>query len=763
MIEKYTIFLIIHLSLIECFSQKIQEINNICNKNIRKHSSTEMTVKEFLLNNNYDFEKVKNSMKKDRIYDFLIGKKMEKKYEIEYIPIIKKYLINKYIIPILIIWIIFIAFFLSKKCFFKKEKNIILKFSSTIIIVIFVLIIFESINVIWKTKELNSSINDASCNLLKFFYELNHGIIKESNNNSIKNDRWPGLYTLNSILLDTSEQIIKISNKKNDTFKFLEEIKFNIKEYEKIIKSIIEQSSKGLPSPNIEESNEIIPIYLYELNNITLKNSLINVINSEYKKYFLETSNQINLLYNYSILLSNKSQEYDKQLNNIFDNISDYCYYIKDKSLNITNNIIIFQRHSEIILMFIKIVNIIYIFFSIFIIILVIMHKFQNLLWIKISFHISWNFSFILMILYSCVWYFTYNLSEGAEYSIYLLENEVLKTNENEFFNTCLNTLDSDLNIIFNIYNDDSALIEINKYYKNIMPIFEQLTIIEAQLPRLKPIKTVENEINKYLNNYELTTNSSYQENDIIFILNEISKLTNNFKEGKQNGFCDSNDIWVSSKKNCKEYKYITRYEIKDEFNRKNNEKYCFIIQDDYKEIDIDKIYGKVCSNEALSQIVKKISGLTKYYNNNENLLESLKKKMKEMKRYNKKISEEIKSQVKKCENDIGDLIDIYKPILGNINITDLFKCERLKRKIINYYDISYNQIIYNCNSIKKHLRIIMLLIFCGIIFIIIIINNNRDKKEEKSRRYLKIEQNKDVNNDGVELIEEVPGEDEDN
>ena len=56
-----------------------------------------------------------------------------------------------------------------------------------------------------------------------------------------------------------------------------------------------------------------------------------------------------------------------------------------------------------------------------------------------------------------------------------------------------------------------------------------------------------------------------------------------------------------------------------------------------------------------------------------------------------------------------------------------------------------------------------MLLIFCGIIFIIIIINNNRDKKEEKSRRYLKIEQNKDVNNDGVELIEEVPGEDEDN
>ena len=55
----------------------------------------------------------------------------------------------------------------------------------------------------------------------------------------------------------------------------------------------------------------------------------------------------------------------------------------------------------------------------------------------------------------------------------------------------------------------------------------------------------------------------------------------------------------------------------------------------------------------------------------------------------------------------------------------------------------------------------IILLIIIGIIFIII--NSYRDSKEVKSRRYLKIQQHKDVNNDGVELIEEVPGEDEDN
>ena len=53
----------------------------------------------------------------------------------------------------------------------------------------------------------------------------------------------------------------------------------------------------------------------------------------------------------------------------------------------------------------------------------------------------------------------------------------------------------------------------------------------------------------------------------------------------------------------------------------------------------------------------------------------------------------------------------------------------------------------------------IILLGLLGIIFIII--NNYRNSNIVK-RRYMKL-QHKDLNNDGVELIEEVPGEDEDN
>ena len=149
--------------------------------------------------------------------------------------------------------------------------------------------------------------------------------------------------------------------------------------------------------------------------------------------------------------------------------------------------------------------------------------------------------------------------------------------------------------------------------------------------------------------------------------------------------------------------------------------------------------------------------GLTNYYNSNENLLNSFEKIFKEIERYNKKLSNVILEQINICKNDISELTDIYNPILGDVNITYLFRCGGLKRKILNFYDLNYNQNIYICTFIKILLTIIISLIFLGNVIIII---SNKEKKEIK-RKYLKVE-NKDLNNDGVELIEEVPGEDED-
>ena len=774
--KKIYYFFILLILVNSCQSKYIEEINNICKKVNKKHNSNYKTSNEFFKSINYDFDDSKNNYQKlQETYDYLVGTKLEEDIEFSVFYLIRDYFLHRYIIPIIIIWICFCYLFFKKRLIFRHscQFRLISKFyQNIIIIIIFFLLLILSIIIFLKVKDFSSSTNDTYCNLLKFFYELNHGKIKEKelNNitNSIKNrniekgDLWPGLYDLSSILLDSAEAINKISLNKNKTFSLLEEINDNINEYQKLIELLIETSFKVLPNPNYSQDFDILPRYSFEFNDISRANSYINVINSEFIQYFFNATELIKSLNNYCILLSKKNDFYDLELNNLFDNIIDFSSLMKKKSFNMTNNIFIYQEHFEKFIFIINSIGFILLVSSISVIIfsIIIMHK--NFTWIRISLHIIWNIGFILIIFYSCVLYFLDGYEKVIYDFLYLMDKEILKTDTNIFFNKCLNTEESDLKDVLYLLDKNSVLIDIDKYYKNIYPVLNSLTYIEQEIPKLNNIKKISNNFNKYLNNYELSTNASYKNSDINFLLSEISKITNNSNNNntleKQNDFfCESSDIWVASKTKCKNYIYISRYDLHNKFERKKGDKYCFIIQDNYQPSDLELIYGNICTKKAYNQLINYIMGLTNYYNSNENLLNSFEKIFKEIERYNKKLSNVILEQINICKNDISELTDIYNPILGDVNITYLFRCGGLKRKILNFYDLNYNQNIYICTFIKILLTIIISLIFLGNVIIII---SNKEKKEIK-RKYLKVE-NKDLNNDGVELIEEVPGEDED-
>ena len=774
--KKIYYFFILLILVNLCQSKYIEEINNICKKVNKKHNSNYKTSNEFFKSINYDFDDSKNNYQKlQETYDYLVGTKLEEDIEFSVFYLIRDYFLNRYIIPIIIIWICFCYLFFKKRLIFRHscQFRLISKFyQNIIIIIIFFLLLILSIIIFLKVKDFSSSTNDTYCNLLKFFYELNHGKIKEKelNNitNSIKNrniekgDLWPGLYDLSSILLDSAEAINKISLNKNKTFSLLEEINDNINEYQKLIELLIETSFKVLPNPNYSQDFDILPRYSFEFDDISRANSYINVINSEFIQYFFNATELIKSLNNYCILLSKKNDFYDLELNNLFDNIIDFSSLMKKKSFNMTNNIFIYQEHFEKFIFIINSIGFILLVSSISVIIfsIIIMHK--NFTWIRISLHIIWNIGFILIIFYSCVLYFLDGYENVIYDFLYLMDKEILKTDTNIFFNKCLNTEESDLKDVLYLLDKNSVLIDIDKYYKNIYPVLNSLTYIEQEIPKLNNIKKISNNFNKYLNNYELSTNASYKNSDINFLLSEISKITNNSNnnnnlEKPNDFFCESNDIWVASKTKCKNYIYISRYDLHNKFERKKGDKYCFIIQDNYQLSDLELIYGNICTKKAYNQLINYIMGLTNYYNSNENLLNSFEKIFKEIERYNKKLSNVILEQINICKNDISELTDIYNPILGDVNITYLFRCGGLKRKILNFYDLNYNQNIYICTFIKILLTIIISLIFLGNVIIII---SNKEKKEIK-RKYLKVE-NKDLNNDGVELIEEVPGEDED-
>ena len=767
----YYIFLIL---LISCYSKKIQDINSICKKVTNKHHSVYKTVKELLKNINYNLKDDKREKISEKSYHFLLGTNFEKSDELNIFFIIKNYLINLYMLPILLIWIIFFILFFRKQFIFNStfSLEIIPKFyRSIIIIIIFFFIFLLSITTLSKLNDLNSSINEAFCFLLKFFYELNHGKIKEAeiiNNITIKYNNinsndihlWPGLYELNSILLDSCDAINKIAINENKTFIFLEEIINNSKEYKDLMKSLIDTASKKIPNPNCFLDFDILTRYSYEFNDISRDNSFINIINNEYMRYFNNATELIKSLNNYCSIMTKKNDLYDLELNNFYENISDFSSLMKETYSNITNNILVFHEHFEIISLIIKVFEIFSILFDVFIIILILLPLTKNIILMQLIINICWNLSFLLIIFNISFWYFFYNLEEINDNIIYILEKDIFNTESNIFFNTCLNTEESDLIQVLNLFDKKSVLIDIDRYYKNILPIYDSLIAIEQEIPNLQNMKIISKNFDNYLNNYEISTNSTYQSSDISYVLKEITKLTNNVDKIPSDILCESEDIWVTSKRKCKNYKYISIYDVEKKFERNKNEKYCFLIQDIYEESDLENIYKDICPNNTYNKIVKYIIGLTNYYNHNENMMSSLEKIFKELERKNKKLSTIIISQIKNCLNDISDLIDIYNPILGKNNITNLFKCGGLKRKVVNFYDINYNKIVYYCRYNKTYTAIIIILQILGNVFIII---NNKEKKEKKEtkRKYLNF-QNKDVNNDGVELIEEVSGEDDD-
>jgi hypothetical protein len=137
MLEKYIFYYILIILVISCYSKQIEDINNICKKISIKHTSPHNTVKDFLKSINYNFDKIKKSKISEISYNFLFGNNFEEIEEFQFFRIVKYYLLNAYILPIIILWIIFIILFFKRQFIFKPSFHfeIIPKFYQNIIII----------------------------------------------------------------------------------------------------------------------------------------------------------------------------------------------------------------------------------------------------------------------------------------------------------------------------------------------------------------------------------------------------------------------------------------------------------------------------------------------------------------------------------------------------------------------------------------------------------------------------------------------------
>ena len=418
-------------------------------------------------------------------------------------------------------------------------------------------------------------------------------------------------------------------------------------------------------------------------------------------------------------------------------------------SETLSENFFIFHNLSfDILWYFFEIIHIYFISISILTLLILPVYSFIKENSLRIILNIIWNSLFFVLIFSFILGAFILSLTQLSK-DILPIITEFLNEDYLNSDNSLFPKLENAGNFLNTCLNKNGNLIEILKLREtSINNLNENIKILNEKQSKLKFIirsneyKQFQKYIDNFIGNYSSTTDESYGTSDITYLLNEITKITNGNKE-----LCNTNDIWVTTKKNCKEdYIYLPKREIK---NRNPEKKYCLIIQDKYDEINLMQLYAPSCNRDSLTLIFNKVLSLTNYYQNNENLLETLSRNIQNIQNRYRIILNMINEEEKKVNLITNLLTDIYVPQYGINSIYDMFNCYYLKNNIIDFYDQFLNYFIKIGQKIGTSIILCSIASLLSIFFLISSIMRN---SKEAYKLFLK-ERYKEMN-DGVELLD---------
>ena len=679
----------------------------------------------------------------------------------------KFHLIISFIIIITIsIWVILIFnYCLEKYCFRKNNKyNIVGLFSLLLSLLCLLLMFISSIIMFFYIPKFIFYYSNSLCNALKFFYNFEKGNINNQNyfqkeNYNYNNYNRTIFYGLNNIeqyLTETENLIELISTQKEKNFKNHIEINNILKKYENLINELPKEFYHEIPSPrqdDVEKEEKIYPIYLKEIENFDNKEIFLGKIyniNLEYKNNF----DILNYIYENIIKIIQNKIEYIKNLEDAKFGLNNFNQLIKNYSEIFSDNLFKFYDYFIAIIYYsLYFLNYNFFIFCIILLILLPIYSFLNKRRIQKFLNIFWNYLFLLIILSFLLGSFLIFISNlSKDLIVFINENLNLDNNNNytKIFDNIemdSNSLKFNKNILNQCLNDNGDLSNIlglnNEFSLKLNEILEKFSQNVNNLKSIKKntiIKQFIDYLNNFITDYSLSTNETIHKNsDINFLLNEITELTNN------TDICNTNDIWVNSKRNCKNNLYLPKNEIE---NKIKGEKYCLIIQDKFDDFDLFNLYGN-CIEDAYDKIATKIFGLTNFYINNLELLKLINEKLNELLNKDYYISSNLNEEIFNTKKLIKKLTVIYEPLQGNF--LKMFNCNDLKYDLVIFYDQFYNYFIYYANILGKFLIFFGILALISNLCIIIIINKYSKEAINLYRR----ERNKEMNNEGdIELLE---------
>ena len=161
------------------------------------------------------------------------------------------------------------------------------------------------------------------------------------------------------------------------------------------------------------------------------------------------------------------------------------------------------------------------------------------------------------------------------------------------------------------------------------------------------------------------------------------------------------------------------------------------------------KLYAPFCKRDSLNNIFNKVLSLTKYYENNENVLETLSKELLKIQSKYRTLLNMINEEEKNVKSVINLLTKIYIPKNGRSSIYDMFNCYYLKYNIIDFYDQFLNYFSIISEKMGFYIILCSIVSFIGIFFLISSIMRN---SKDAYKLFLK-ERNKEMNA-GIELLD---------
>ena len=729
------IFLIIENIINQPFGgdESLPTIRKICKSaNINyKRVQTADSVQEFLDKIDYNLEEERNKSTNSFLEKLFTQDDLTRETnpsEKYLFKLTDKYIFNKGVLSLSIFWIGLIISLILGKCFFSEgsptKKLFAKKYINWGQIIFFIIFILSCIPFFssWKFKR---SFQSASCSLVRFLQEVKFG-------NSTYNEgrifpkpyTWLGLLNIDNILLDIQNFFNKTGNNRREVFNDIDIIKQNISDFGNKINSLMNFIKN---SSILFYNRKMFPLYIKEFDDINKKGSKINIIYNQYQ-FPLERNfkNMLNIN-DTTTIFEERNLVYKENMEDVYNQTNGYSKLISQKSINITHNIqFLHEKTFNFIFRYIRYSYIFNILISFFLSIFIFIYYRKRNYCFKLILHFGWNICMIIILTSFVLSYFILSLGGSIYHLIYVIHNQVLKVDQNNFFNICLNKKGNLLELMK--LEQVRNFAELNDFYH----LIKRQTVLIKEISHNNTIKNYINEIKKLKVDISLTTDEGYNFIDINHLLKRLSEITG--------------DKWVSERIACKKYRYLGKNIMLD-LKRENKSEmdYCLTIQDNYNEEELKKIYNDK-DQDKIYEIITIVNNLNSYYQQNEEILTKLEGFLTEL----DKTHYDLIKEVNKKTDDIHDLVNLYLSLFPYMteeeSLSDLLNCEILKGELIAYYDFNYNYVYFYCKLFGFISLAVGLLTFIGMILIINSIqwidneeflknkdkyNNNNDEEEE--------------------------------